>query len=453
MLTSTPFKSSEEVFDWISTFTNLEKTNGKRNFSLDNMKILTEAAGHPERCAPSFHVAGSKGKGSVTGMISAILETSGLNTASYTSPHVLDFRERLSTGKGFFDEGIYTFGGNELWALVNRLKDENMEKPSFFELFTLWFFLCARHSNCDVMTVETGMGGRLDATNILDPLVSVITPIELEHTEYLGKTIPIIAGEKAGIIKPGRPLVLAGQEAEALEVFKEQAALNKSPLLYFPDYAKVQKIKLNKQGVSFSLSLRSPTAAAETLRYPELFVPMPVEVQAKNAGLAVLAVKTAFPHVKEGEIRKALSTFTLPARFESISGRPPLVIDGAHTKNSIYFCIQSFTALFGKGGILVFGCATGKDVSSMAELCMPEFSRFIITRPGTFKESCPEQVYSTFVMEAGKLKKPPELFFIPETAEALTRAVNIALAEGLPILGTGSFYLAAEIKKLLKKVI
>jgi len=160
MITSTPsitrgFGSSSEVYNWLSGFTNVEKGQSLRSFRLDRMSALADLAGGPEKSAPSIHVAGSKGKGSVTGMIAAILESSGIRTALYASPHVCDFRERISMGSHFFDEAIYVAAGNELKKLVDYLprspvrdlfsiQSGSGEAPSFFELMTLWFFLCAR---------------------------------------------------------------------------------------------------------------------------------------------------------------------------------------------------------------------------------------------------------------------------------------------------------------------
>ena len=413
------------------------------------MNRLAEIAGHPEKCAPAFHVAGSKGKGSVTGMIAAILEAAGIKTARYASPHVSDFRERITIGNSFFDEETYTGAGKELMELADQVKLKNGEKMSYFELFTMWFFLCARLSRCNAMAVETGMGGRLDATNILDPLVSVITIIELEHTEYLGNTIAAIAAEKAGIIKQGRPLVLAEQSAQAahteyaLEVFREHAERRASPMFYFPDCAEIKNPRVEKNGTTFDLVLKGETI-------PGLFVPIAGEVQAKNAGLAALAVKTAFPDLQNNCLYKGLSAFSLPARFEKISSAPIFIVDGAHTKTSVKTCLDTFTSLYGNGGILLFGCAEGKDVLSMADLCVSRFSRIIITRPGTFKKSNVEEIYAAFVQAAETQKIHPEIIFLPETEEAVDMAIRLAAQHGLPALGTGSFYLAGEIRGKMK---
>jgi len=443
MLASTPFTNATDVYNWLSTFINLEKGRQQWNFSLDVISRLAEIAGHPEKCAPSFHVAGSKGKGSVTGMIAAILEAAGKKTARYSSPHVSDFRERITTGSNFFDEEIYANAGKELMELADQVKLKNGEMMSYFELFTMWFFLCARLSRCGIMAVETGMGGRLDATNILDPLVSVITIIELEHTEYLGDTIAAIAAEKAGIIKQGRPLVLAEQSAQALDVFREHAKRRASPLFYFPDCGEVKNTRVEKSGTAFDLVLKSETI-------PGLFVPIPGEVQAKNAGLAALAVKTAFPDLKNDCLYEGLKTFLLPARFEKISSTPLFIIDGAHTKTSVKTCLDTFVSLYGEGGILLFGCAEGKDVLSMAELCVPRFSRIIITKPGTFKKSNIDEIHAAFVQAMEKQKASPEIIFLPNTEAAVDLAIQLAAKHGLPALGTGSFYLAGEILGKIK---
>jgi dihydrofolate synthase/folylpolyglutamate synthase len=467
MKNSDSFSGSTEVFEWLSRFIHLDRGQSAKSFRLDRMELLAEMAGHPETSAPVIHVAGSKGKGSVTGMITAMLEAWGMKTARYTSPHVSEYRERITAGNDFFDEITYAAAGDELREIVEALDDPACkgyalfhaesnsgegEAPTFFELMTLYFFLCARRARCDAMVVETGMGGRLDATNVCDPLVSVITAIELEHTEFLGETIPEIAAEKAGIIKPGRPLILSEQVPEALEVFTKTAAEKGSPVLYFPKMVRLDGLRYDKQGTAFSLTITPPPLFPSPL---ELSISIPGEVQARNAGLAVLAVKTAFPNITGDAIRRGLTRFTLPARFERIRDDPPFVIDGAHTPRSTEFCADTFTTLYGRGGILLFGCAARKDALTMARLLAPQFSRIIITTPGTFKLSFPEQVYAIFKGVIGELwetedepelSNQPELICIPDTAMAIDRALELGKETGLPVLGVGSFYLAAEIR-------
>jgi dihydrofolate synthase/folylpolyglutamate synthase len=450
------FTGSASVFDWISRFITAGPGKFSKSFRLDRMEILAELAGRPERSAPVIHVAGSKGKGSVTGMISAMLTAGGLKTARYTSPHVTGFRERITQGNDFFDESVYAAAGNTLREIVEIVSDRSKKEyaifnpaspegcvPTFFELLTLYFFLCSKAAGCLVMAVETGLGGRLDATNIVDPLVSVITSIEMEHAEYLGNTLPLVAGEKAGIIKQGRPLVLMEQEREIFSVFEKAAELKNAPLIYSPAVARLEDIRIRRTGTDFTLRLDGSRFFPGPLR---LSIAIPGEIQAKNAALSVIAAKTAFPALGAGSVREGLRNFRLPARFERIMKNPPVIIDGAHTPHSIEFCTATFTALYGEGGILVFGCAAEKDALTMARLLIPHFSRIIVTTPGTFKKSFPETVYEIFksLPDAGG-----EILLIDEPVRALERALKLGRETGLPILGTGSFYLAAEIRNSL----
>jgi dihydrofolate synthase/folylpolyglutamate synthase len=435
------FSSAADVFIWLGRFINVETGQTSTSLSLDNIKLLAEIAGHPEKSAPVIHIAGSKGKGSVTGMITAVLAAEGFRPARYTSPHVIEYRERITLGNDFFEDAVYINAGMELVSIEEELEKRFGKEGSFFELLTLYFFLCAKRARADVMVVETGLGGRLDATNIVDPLVSVITVIELEHTEFLGTTIPEVAGEKAGIIKEGRPLILAEQSAEALAVFRKAAAAKNAPLVYFPEAAEIRDVLVDKNGTRFSLVSRKSAFPAL-----ELSIPIPGEIQTLNAGLAVLAARTAFPSLSTEAIVRGLGDFSLPARFERFPGG--VIVDGAHTPHSVDASVQTFVSLYGTGGILLFGCAANKDAASMARLLIPYFSRIIITTPGTFKLSFPEQVYEVFRQESGECSAT-ELRFIKDTTAAIQEVLALAKDLSIPVLATGSFYLAAELRKVV----
>ncbi|MDR2792856.1 MAG: tetrahydrofolate synthase [Treponema sp.] len=438
----TRFTSSNQIFDWISQHSNIEKERKRTKYTLDAMRTLSELADHPEKSAPVIHIAGSKGKGSVAAYSAGVLEEAGFACARYTSPHVTNWRERISLSADFFDEAVYCDAGNELFSITERYTavKNTMTAPTFFELMTLYFFLCARKARCNAMVVETGMGGRLDATNIVDPLVSVITLIEKEHTEYLGNTLALIAGEKAGIIKQGRPLALAEQRQEAYDVFAETSTEKGSRLYYLPDSARVEHIHASLKGTSFRLT--SNYAPAPLV----LSVPTPGIIQAHNAALAVLAVTVAFPHVDGASITRGLAKSRLPSRFEKICDDPVTVIDGAHTGASIAACAGTWTALYGKGGVLLFGCASDKDVFAMASILFPLFSYIIITRPGTFKVSFPEKVYAVFAeLESMDQKNTGKVRLMPETQSAIELALSLGRERSAPVLVTGSFYLAGEI--------
>ncbi|MDR0598993.1 MAG: tetrahydrofolate synthase [Treponema sp.] len=477
------------VYSWLCSFINLERGLGgvpsrnglEEHFKLSRIRALADLAGNPERGAPVIHIAGSKGKGSVTAMIASILEEGGIKTARYMSPHVSDWRERISRGKGDpFPEEVYREAGRELVEVYNNYgasrgpgpNPPDPGEPTFFELLTLYFFLCARGDSRRFMVVETGLGGRLDATNIVDPLVSVITPIEKEHTGYLGETLEAIAGEKGGIIKRGRPVISAEQDPRVLGVLRRLAEERAAPFFYLPELTETGVTRIHPGGTDFTLTETAPPgfpgAGPRTLA---LSVPGPGAFQARNAALAIRAVQTALavqdspaaappgagetaaPRRLDGETaRRGLGAFSLPARFEKVRENPVLIIDGAHTPRSAELCAETFRGLYGGGGILLFGCAADKDAASMAAILVPGFSRIIVTAPGAFRASDPAGVYRAFQAAAGKggnppAAAPPELTLIPSAPAALEEALRLGGERALPILACGSFYLAAEIRK------
>ncbi|MDR0375360.1 MAG: tetrahydrofolate synthase [Treponema sp.] len=467
------FASSAQVFDWISQHINFEKVKNRKEFTLDTMKTLAELANHPEKSAPVIHIAGSKGKGSVAAYSAGVLEATGFRCARYASPHATDWRERVTAGAGFFDESVYIEAGGELFSITERFMKGVKQAasayapyaPTFFELMTLYFFLCARKARCDVMVVETGMGGRLDATNIVDPLVSVITLIEKEHTEYLGDTLALIAGEKAGIIKPGRPVALAEQRQEAYDVVAQRAREKGARLYYLPDNARLENLRLSPDKTSFRLvpaRLPSPLSAPLSLS-----IPTPGVVQAYNAALAALAATVAFPGVGGEAIAAGLAKTSLISRFEKICDDPVVIVDGAHTGSSIAACANTWAALYGKtdgaAGVLLFGCAADKDVSAMAPILFPLFSHVIVTKPGAFKTSFPEKIYTVFaeLEKAGSRNAPRgvslgvsrgegKVRFEPETHKAIAQAVSLGREKKAPVLAAGSFYLAGDVIAYMK---
>jgi dihydrofolate synthase/folylpolyglutamate synthase len=207
----------------------------------------------------------------------------------------------------------------------------------------------------------------------------------------------------------------------------------------------VSQAGTGKAGTSFTLNFFDDAFFPRPLR---LFLPIPGTVQTGNAGLALLAAKTAFPRLGEEAVRKGLGGFKLPARFERILEDPELVIDGAHTRKSMEQCANTFCSLYGEGGILVFGCAAGKNIQAMTDILVQRFSRIIVTTPGTFKKSSPDDIYAVFKSKAGK---GTEILLIKETGAGIEKALALGRELGLPILGAGSFYLAAEIRQYISR--
>jgi dihydrofolate synthase/folylpolyglutamate synthase len=453
-------RTIEDVFSWLSLFFSMEtgvggspsNTPKARPFNLDRIGILVNLAGNPEASAPVIHIAGSKGKGSVTAMAGSALEAAGIKTARYMSPHISDWRERICRGDGgFFPNSVYVQAGQELQRIYNEYKRLSVEKdeaePTFFELITLLFFLCARLDNCKAMVVETGLGGRLDATNIVDPAVSVITLIEKEHTEYLGTTLTAIATEKAGIIKQGRLVIAAKQQKEVFTVLRQTAKKTAAPFLYAPDCAAIKAVVVSKDGTDFTLKLKAGKGKGLHQRFS---LAIPGAIHAENAALALLAVSSVFPHIDKTLMEKGLATCRLLARFEKLRTNPPFIVDGAHTPFSAAQCAETFFGLYGKG-VLLFGCAADKDAQAMAAILLPCFKRCIITAPGAVRASDPEAVYQSFCAVAQQhsgltRKTKPDIVYIPDTAAAIQETLRLSKENNSPVLCCGSFYLAAEVR-------
>jgi dihydrofolate synthase/folylpolyglutamate synthase len=436
------FRSPEEVFSWAESFTNLERNLpplDKRAWRLDRMRRLLGAAGSPEAGFRSFHVAGSKGKGSTAAFMAAALTASGRRTGLYTSPHVSSPLERIWVDGRPPDARRFTGVGDRARSLVDGLADSlpGGFSPTTFELLTLLAFLAFREAGCDDAVVETGIGGRLDATNVIMPEASVVTPIDLEHTDILGDTIEEIAAEKAGIVKPGVPVFAAGRPPESKEVLRRAAALRNAPLAFLDEEAGIDAVAPAAEGTRFTLRLRGAGPVSFTLSMSGAF-------QAENAALAYLCLRRTRDGITEAQFRAGFTAARLPGRMEIVPGPPTVVLDGAHTPLAVRRLLESFRALYPGGGVLLFGSVSGKRPREMAEVLAPAFERIVISRPNTFKPSDPQEVWAIF----RALHKGVELAEDP--ARALERARE--LAAGRPILVTGSFYMVSEIRALLAGV-
>lgn len=437
-MTARRFSGSDEVFEWLLGFINVEKGQ-KTEFKLDRMRSLCEALGSPELAYATVHVAGSKGKGSVSAMTARILEAAGLKTGLYTSPHLLRWKERMSLAGEELDESVILSAVERLQPLVEGRSAADFmgaELPTYFELTTIVAFLAFELASCDAAVIETGLGGRLDSTNVVAPACTIITPIELEHTEWLGDTLGQIAYEKAGIIKPGVPCVISSQRPEAMAVFRESCATRGAELVDVRERARIEDVGLDRRGTRARIAiLDAPGGLGEGLLCR---VPLVGAVQAENMALAILAARVVLPTLGEDAIRAGLSRSSLPARFEILDLEPPVVLDGAHTPASIDLCLASFKSLFPGPADLVFACAIDKKHEEMAAILSGQFANVTVTRPGTFKDSRPDLVAQSFGLDRGGCR------LVEDTTTALREARETAKASGRPLLVAGSFYLCAE---------
>jgi len=275
--------------------------------------------------------------------------------------------------------------------------------------------------------------------------VCAITPIELEHTQYLGSTITLIAKEKAGIIKPGIPVCIFQPKKEASAAIEAYAVEKNAPCFAVGRDIEVSNVHIDRRGTRCILNI-TQTSPRTLLRLlpqgsAELVSPLVGAVYAQNMGLAALTLaqlptKLTFSHIANG-----FAHTTMLARFEIVSQKPFVVLDGAHTPESIRGVLATFLELSARPRILLFACAADKRYEEMAAILSPHFEQIVITKPGTFKESMPELVFASF------LKQKPESILIEDTTLAVHRALTMANARDASLLVTGSFYLCAEFKK------
>ncbi len=424
-------------FAYFESFTNLERDAGaaRTPMRLERMRDLLSSFGNPQERFRSIHIAGSKGKGSTGAFLASVLRSLGHRVGFYTSPHVRDYRERITVDNGYASEVVL----RDAFAAIRRHVEttypaSNTERPTTFELLTLLAFLVFRETGCDWAVVETGLGGRLDATNVLRPQACVLTRIEREHVEYLGDRLEQIAAEKAGIIKAKTPVFCSAQYPEVINVIRTRASELEAPLFELPAALRLCDTTFTRGGMHLRLRIEG---------FPELSTDLRLtgSVQAQNAALAAYALFSLFPQTPLAAMESGISAAWLPARGELPATVPPIMIDGAHTPNSVEAVTAEFCRLFEAPRTLVFGAVRGKDYPAMAAACAGAFERVIISRPGRFKPSDLEELAAAF------RTVHPRVELCPEADEAWARVRS----HGDPALITGSFYLAAELHAVLDK--
>jgi dihydrofolate synthase/folylpolyglutamate synthase len=400
--------------------------------------MLLERFGNPHRGPRIVHVAGTKGKGSTSALIAAGLHASGRRTGLYTSPHVQNAFERIVIAGEEPRPEILVRVSREVKAFIDSLPAEGLPghySPTTFEILTLIAFLYFKAGGCTDAVIEVGIGGRLDATNVVSPEASVITPLDLEHTDILGDTLEKIAFEKAGIIKPGVPVFIGLQPRPVKEVFRRIAAERGSPCRFLDEEAAGLTTRTAADGTR--LSFRMPGEPAR-----EFTLALLGEFQGENAALAYLALRHTRPEISLDSFARGFASVTLPGRMELRGADPPLLLDGAHTPLAVTRLLASFRAIFPGEAVLLFGSVSGKRPREMAEILAPAFRHVVVSTPGTFKESDPGAVAALF------REYNASTFLETDPGSALEKARSLS-GGSRPILVTGSFYMVAEIRRLL----
>jgi len=427
----------------------------KAEFDLGRMFELMDALGNPQDAYPIIHVAGTKGKGSVAAMAASALHAAGYRAGLYISPHLQDFCERIQVNGEPIPHGDPSgrASGQSLAALVEEIKPAVARLPfiTTFELTTALGFLYFARRGVDAAVIEVGLGGRLDATNIITPLVSVITSLSYDHMAVLGNTLAQIAGEKAGIIKEGAPVVSSPQVDEALAVLEKVAAQRNAPLTLVGRDLTFQAGEHSLEGQSFSLVTHhsSHVTRHSSLVTPKsviLRIPLLGAFQVVNAATAYAALKASGLNVSDEAICKGFAEVKWPGRFEVLRREPPVILDSAHNTDSAQKLRQALDDYFPKRPvILIFGASEDKDVLGMFAEWKPRLGRILATKAVHPRALEAEQLLG-LAQQAGV---PAEA--ATPVAAALARALELSAKDGSIVLSAGSMFVTAEVRTAWQK--
>lgn len=417
---------------------------GASVFRLDRMHAIMACLGDPHRDMKFVHVAGSKGKGSTCEMIASCLEACGYATGLYTSPHLVDLRERVRiNGREISEEDFVDAASKVARAIAPA---ERKHGPAtFFELLTALGFLHFAEQAVDVAVIEVGLGGRLDSTNVILPEVCAVTAIQLEHTKLLGDTVEKIAGEKAGIFKKGVPVITFQQKPGIMKVFRDKAEEIGSPLSVLGetvDYS-ARFEATPDLGPHYRVCVTTPRS-----NFEHLPVPLKGEHQAVNCGIALAVLDKLRERgfeTPERHVAKGLARTPNSGRLELVWKRPRIIVDGAHTPDSVHQLVRACGAhLKYDNLIVVFGCAADKDVPGMLTKLAGGADKIVFTKAEHHARAAdPRDLQRKFAEVSGKMTQGAAT-----VKDALNLAHKAAGREDL-ICVTGSFYVAGEAKRLL----
>jgi len=401
----------------------------RAEFNLDRMFALMDALGNPQNAYPVIHVAGTKGKGSVSALCASGLQAAGYKVGLYTSPHLLDYCERIQVNGEPISHA-------SMVELVEQIKPAvaKISKLTTFEITTALGFLAFAKQGCNAAVIEVGLGGRLDATNVVTPKVSVITSLSYDHMAVLGDTLAKIAGEKAGIIKPGVPVVSSPQKDEALDVIFRAAKEKGASLTLVGRDVKFEPLSSSLDGQSFRIQ-------NSEFRIPLLGVP-----QLENAAVAYAALKASGIPISDDAIQKGFSQVKWRARFEIARRDPPVIFDSAHNQDSFAKLRQTLEEYFPARQVyLIFGASEDKNIPGMFAEMKPKIKRLIVTRADH-----PRALEVEKILRLADQARVEAEAVCPVEA-ALKRALELSENDGSIVLSAGSMFVTAEVMLAWKK--
>lgn len=429
-----------EAIEYLHSLTDYEKRRIERyspdTLDLSRVERLLDMVGNPHRLYPSVHVAGTKGKGSTSAMIESVLRAAGYRTGFYTSPHLHTFRERIRIGADLISREDVVSLTEEFRPLIARVPG-----VTTFEAITAIAFTYFARQKVDVLVAEVGLGGRLDATNVIRPEVAVITSLSLDHTYLLGNTLPEIAAEKAGIIKDGVPVVTAPQRPEALAVIEETARARQAPLTVVGRDWVWEPGPFDLKGQSFTA--RRVGEGRDDLA-GEYWIPLLGRHQLENAATALAALQVLLDRgfrLSRAAALEGLRTVQWPGRLEILSTDPLVVVDCAHNPYSTEVLRETMREWFpGRRWVLIFGASADKDIPGMLRALLPITDHLIVTRSDHPRAATPVELADMAASVGGGA----------EIAVSVRRAFQRALTLVGPdtgILVTGSIFLVAEARE------
>ncbi len=421
-------------------------------FELQKIRDLLDVLGSPQRAYPAIHLTGTNGKTSTARMIDALLRAHGVHTGRYTSPHLRTVRERISLDGELISEERLVATYREISPLVDLIDARVSEPLTYFDLTTAMAFAAFADAPVDVAVVEVGLGGEEDATNVIDAGVCVLTPIGLDHTEWLGETIEDIAWAKAGIIHRGATVITARQTEDALRPIVERAAEMSATLI--------------REGVEFDLVERAQALGGQvlTLRgvggvYDEIFLPLFGAHQAQNAALALAAVEVFLGAGPDKQlnvdlVREGFAQADSPGRLERVGSSPTVLLDGAHNPHAMTAMVAALSQEFNFRHVVAVVAILGdKDVSGMLELLEPAAARVVVTQNSSPRSMPVDDLADA----AAQIFGPDRVTVALNIPAAIEAAVAIATDDtsgelsGVAVLVTGSIITVAEAREILTK--
>lgn len=431
----------QATIDYLFTKLPAYQRVGKSAFKKDltNIIALCEHLGHPHKKIKSIHIAGTNGKGSTAHILASIFQEAGYKTGLYTSPHLIDFRERIKLNGEYISKQAIIGFVKKIQPLIDKIK------PSFFEITVAMAFYTFARKNVDIAIIETGLGGRLDSTNIIQPLMSLITNIGLDHQQFLGETIKEIAFEKAGIIKATTPVIIGDRNKTTAKIFKKKAKAEKAPLTFAEDELCIEKFELTANYAKYSVK------ELNGKKQVKLKCALKGHYQQKNVLLAIAAVQQlnklndeiciSDKQLKLG-LKHVVSNTKFWGRWQIVQTKPSIVLDCAHNVEGIqsirkHLKLEQFKQLH-----IVYGCVGDKDVQSIAQL-LPKKAKVYITQP-TVQRARPYKSTSKAFKKAGFKVTASD----SDISVVLKAAQQNASKNDL-ILITGSVFLVADVLQII----